>query len=453
MHKRMIAGLVCCFLSQPVCALNILDVYALTQKNDPEFLATFAEKMAGEEQRQMSRAGLLPSVSLSWQNGMKSWQRAQSMQSKGVFSKEMQRVTTHNQYQSQSGSLMLTQPLFDYEAWSRYQLGIAQSAMSDAVWRAKFMDLSVRTVNRYLDVLAAQDRLTLVSEQHASYQQLLEQNRKMLRAGEGTITEVIETQSRLSLAQAEQIAAEEELETARRELSGLIGLPAETLPKLDSLAAGKLKPVSLSPARFSEWQKIALSQNAELAAARQQLQVRYRQQEQQRASFMPRIQFYASHGLNKSASDTTINQKYQTSTVGVQLNYSLYAGGYNSAALRQASSYYNQSKYELEKATRETMNNLHRNFQQCHSAERRLTAYQQAVDAAALQVEVTEKGIRAGQRTNADLINAKKDLYQARLNASAEKYNYIRAWLMLLYYSGQLTPEKLTHIATFFSPS
>ncbi|QCT19306.1 TolC family outer membrane protein [Jejubacter calystegiae] len=452
MQGIIIATLLCGLLSPSSYALGLLEIYTLAQKNDPEFLAASEERMAGEEYRHMGRAALLPSVSLSWQNGMKNWQRAKTQQRQSIYSNKTHDVTTHAQYSSQNGSMTLTQPLFDYEAWSRYQSGKAQSLMSEEVWRSRAMELATRVVNRYLDVLAAQDKVRLTTEQYASYQQLLTQNQKMLRAGEGTITEVVETESHLSLAEAEKIAADEELLAARREISQLTGQPEVSMPPLNRLMEKHLKPLRLNPARFSEWKKIALSQNADLAAARYQLKVNYHQQEQQRASFLPRIQVYASHGINKSASDTTINQRYETSSVGVQVNYSLYAGGYNSAALRQTKYNYNKSKYDLEKSTRETMNNLHKFFQQHSSAERRLSAYQQAVNSARQQIDATQKGIHAGQRTNADLINAQRQFYQAQLDMAQEKYRYIHSWLMLHYHSGNLTPEKLITISNLFSP-
>ncbi|UQY43977.1 TolC family outer membrane protein [Mixta hanseatica] len=370
MRHKIMASLFCSsLLCLPAYAVGIWDVYLLAQQKDPVLQSAWQEKLAGQEDEKLGQAGLLPSLSLTWQSGLKNWQTSQSRQSKGLFSRETHMVTTHRQYQSQSGTLRLTQPLFDYSAWARYQMGIAQSLMADANWRAKFSELAVRVVNSYLDLMTAQDKVTLVNEQLAAWRQQLTHNQRMLRTGEGTITEVAETESQLALSETEQIAALDEQAHARRMLESLTGQRITSLSQLDKLTAGAFKPVELVPTRFEQWQQMALRDNAELAASQQQIQVNHYQTEQQRAAFFPQIQLYASHGLNKSSTDSTIDQRSETSSIGIQLNYSVYSGGYSSAAVRQASALYNKSKYDLESNTWNTLNNLHSAFNQCRSAE------------------------------------------------------------------------------------
>ena len=440
-----------CFLSLSVQATGILEIYALAQQNDPTFLAAGQEKLAGEANRAMGRSGLLPAISLSYQNGLKNWQTSKTPYSNQPFSQGTHWVTNHRQYQSESGSLMLTQPIFDYKAWARYQTGKAQSLLSEASWHAKSMDLAVRVINNYLDVMLAKEQVDLLNQQQATWRQQLRQNQQMLRSGEGTLTEITETESRLALAEAEGTVAQDTLDKTRRQLESLIGQPITSLSQLDQLAPGPFKVHKLKPASFDRWQQIALEKNAEMSAARQQLHITQYQTEQQRADFLPVVQLYASQNINHSSSDTTINQRYETTSIGIRVNYSLYNGGYSSAAVKQASALYNKSKYDLERITLEALNNLHDFFNHCQHADRRIVAYSQALRAAELQVNAVQHGITAGQRTNVDLLNARQQLYHARVELIKEKYNYLRAWLMLLYHSGQLTPERITELANYFT--
>jgi protease secretion system outer membrane protein len=448
MRNRFIILLLCWpLLNAPAWALGILDIYALAQQKDPAFLAARQEKIAGEENQAIGRSSLLPQLSLSYQNGIRNWQTSKTPYN---TVHGMRMVKNHRQYQSKSGALMLTQPIFDYNAWARYQTGKAQSLMSEANWRAKSMDLAVRVVNNYLDVMLAQEQVALLLEQQATWRQQLRQNQQMLRSGEGTVTEIAETESRLSLSEAEWITAQDDLNKARHALESMIGQQIESLSQLNPLARQRFKPLKLIPAHFKQWQEIALKNNAELAAARQQLQVNHYQTEQQRAGFFPDVQIYASQNLNHSSSETTINQRYDTTSIGIRVNYSLYSGGYNSATVRQASALYNKSKYDLEKTTNAILNELNTLFSQCSNAERRLNAYRQALHSAELQVKAVQQGVIAGQRTNVDLLNSRQQLFRARLELTTEQYRYLRAWLMLLYRSGQLTSEKIIEIASYF---
>ncbi len=451
MHHKIIMLLFCCGFCLPARAIGIMEIYALAQQQDAQFRASVEEKMAGEEYKAMGRAALLPSINLSYQNGVRNWQTAEVPQRKSALNPNMEKVITHRRYQSQSGSVTLTQPLFDYEAWASYQLGIAQTLMANDQWRASFMELAVRVVNGYLDLIAAQEKVALTQQQQAALRRQLEQNHRWLHAGEGTVTEIAETESRLALTAAELFAAQDEQDKAHRTLESLIGQPIANLAQLDRLLPEPFQPIPLSPPHFAQWQQIALKENAELAAARQQLQISFYHREQQRGGFFPRVQLYASHSISHSSSDTTIDQRYDSSSVGIQLNYAFYSGGYSRAAVRQANARYNQSKFDLEKSTNEIVNNLHSYFDQCRHAGQRLEAYQQAVRAAEIQVTATRQGIKAGQRTNMDLLNAEYQLYGARLNLINEQYQHMRAWLMLNYYSGQLTPDKLKIIAAYFS--
>ncbi|UQY43978.1 TolC family protein [Mixta hanseatica] len=79
-----------------------------------------------------------------------------------------------------------------------------------------------------------------------------------------------------------------------------------------------------------------------------------------------------------------------------------------------------------------------------------MAAYEKAVQSAVLQVKTIRQGIIAGQRSNLDLLNAERQRYKARLELSEEKYRYIRAWITLLYHSGQLNPAKIHEISQYF---
>ncbi|WP_321148068.1 TolC family protein, partial [Serratia marcescens] len=56
------------FAPASTLAIGILDAYSLAMQKDPTFLAALKEKEAGAENENIGRAGLLPKVSLSYQN-------------------------------------------------------------------------------------------------------------------------------------------------------------------------------------------------------------------------------------------------------------------------------------------------------------------------------------------------------------------------------------------------
>ncbi|MNG59935.1 Outer membrane protein TolC precursor [compost metagenome] len=453
--KRQVAGLAISTLlfaiSAPVHSIGILDAYSLALEKDPTFRAAIKEKEAGDENENIGRAGLLPKVSGNYQNSPRNWQ-TQKFPSSDIFG-NVSEVTQRRQYRSYSSSITLTQPLFDYEAYARYKAGVAQTLMSDERYRSKFLDLAVRVISAYVEVAYSKDQIALASAQKAAYKEQLALNDRLMGAGEGTITDVSETQARYSLAEAQEIEARDALDAAQRELEVIIGVPLNQLDELQTLRPGKFQVAPLIPSKFEEWQKIALENNPMLAASRHGVDAAKYEVERNRAGFMPQVQLYASHSENDSSSDNTVNQKYRTDSIGVQVSVPIYAGGGVSASTRQAAARYGQAMFEMDAQTGTTLNDLRKQFNLCISSRAKLAAYELAVKSATTQVTATRQSVLAGQRVNVDVLNAEQQLYSAQKDLASAKYTYIKAWITLLSDSGTLDEHDVKRVAQYFALS
>ncbi|AGQ30306.1 TolC family outer membrane protein [Serratia liquefaciens] len=453
--KRQVAGLAISTLlfaiSAPVHSIGILDAYSLALEKDPTFRAAIKEKEAGDENENIGRAGLLPKVSANYQNSPRNWQTQKSQQRESFFSDALTEVTKRQQYRSYSSSITLTQPLFDYEAYARYKAGVAQTLMSDERYRSKYLDLAVRVISAYVEVAYSKDQIALASAQKAAYKEQLALNDRLMSAGEGTITDVSETQARYSLAEAQEIEARDALDAAQRELEVIIGVPLDQLDELQVLRPGKFQVAPLIPSKFEEWQKIALENNPMLAASRHGVDAAKYEVERNRAGFMPQVQLYASHSENDSSSDNTVNQKYRTDSIGVQVSVPIYAGGGVSASTRQAASRYGQAMYEMDAQVGTTLNDLRKQFNLCISSRAKLAAYELAVKSATTQVTATRQSVLAGQRVNVDVLNAEQQLYSAQRDLASAKYTYIKSWITLLSDSGTLDEKDVKRVAQYFS--
>ncbi|EPL8196928.1 TolC family outer membrane protein [Klebsiella aerogenes] len=438
-------------ICSPVHALGILDAYSLALEKDPTFQAAIKEKEAGDEARNIGRAGLLPKVSLNYQNAPRNWQ-TQKYQTSDIFG-NVSDVTKRQQYRSYAGSVTLTQPLFDYEAYAKYKTGVAQSLMADEKYRSKYLDLAVRVISAYVSVAYAKDQIALAEAQKAAYKEQLALNDRLMSAGEGTVTDVAETQARYSLAEAQVIEARDVLDSAQRELEVIIGIPLDQLDALQTLRQGKFQVSPLRYTAFDDWQKLAMERNPQLASSRHGVDAARYDVERNRAGFMPQVQLYASHSENDSSSDNTVNQKYRTDSVGVQVSMPIYSGGGVAASTRQAAARYGQAKYELDAQVGSIMNDLRKQFNQCISSQAKLRAYELAVKSATTQVEATRQSVLAGQRVNVDVLNAEQQLYAAQRDLAEAKYTYIKAWITLLGDSGTLSEKDIMQVAGYFHRS
>ncbi|MCF1488886.1 TolC family outer membrane protein [Pseudomonas sp. AA27] len=428
------------FTSLSAQALDLGDAYALALRNDPTWQGSIAEREAGLENLAIGRAGLLPRLSYRYNRARNDSEVTQRSQ--------FGDVTTQRDYRSYSSTLTLEQPLFDYGAWSDYRRGVAQAALADERYRGRGQELMVRLFGAYSEALFANEQIALAQAQRRTYAEQLTLNERLLKGGEGTRTDVLETRARYELAQAQEIEAGDNLDAALRVLQAIIGEPVA----VEDLApmTGDFRVQPLTPTRFEPWRDLAVAHNAELASQRHGLEVAEQNIERQRAGHLPSLSAYASKGISSSSSESSYNQRYDTDSIGVQLSVPLFAGGGVQASVRQARAQRDAAGFELDAQLRDTLNQLRRQFNLCASGTAKIRAYDLAVKAASALVQATRKSVRGGERVNLDVLDAEQQLFGARRDLAQARHEYLRAWLQLRYLAGVLEAGDLNVLNRYF---
>ncbi len=440
MPMRLLLPALLLGLSLPVHALDLGDAYALALRNDPTWQGSIAERQAGLENLAIGRAGLLPRLSYRYNRARNDSEVTQRSQ--------FGDVTTQRDYRSYSSTLTLEQPLFDYAAWSDYRRGVAQAALADERYRGRGQELMVRLFGAYSEALFANEQIALAQAQRRTYAEQLTLNERLLKGGEGTRTDVLETRARYELAQAQEIEAGDNLDAALRALQAIIGEPVA----VEDLApmTGDFRVQPLTPTRFEPWRDLAVAHNAELASQRHGLEVAEQNIERQRAGHLPSLSAYASKGISSSSSESSYNQRYDTDSIGIQLSVPLFAGGGVSASVRQARAQRDAAGFELDAQMRDTLNQLRRQFNLCASGTAKIRAYDLAVKAAAALVQATRKSVQGGERVNLDVLDAEQQLFGARRDLAQARHEYLRAWLQLRYLAGVLEAGDLNVLNRYF---
>ena len=433
----------CCACSGSVQALGLLDAYDLALRNDPTFQAAIQEREAGEENRVIGRAGLLPNLSWSYNN---SRNESEVTQSTAVGN-----VTSDRDYRSYASTLTLQQPLLDYEAYARYRQGAAQALFADERFRGQSQELAVRVLSAYSQALLAQERIELSRAQKRAYVERLQLNERLLKGGEGTRTDVLETQARLSLAQAEEIESLDTQDAALRELEAIVGQPLQIEELAPLTRQFDIPP--LEPNRFETWREMAMANNPELKSQHHALDVAEYEVERKRAGHLPKVSLYASSRQTSSDSESSYNQKYDTNSVGIQVSLPLFAGGSVSASTRQAANQLSQAQYELDAQTAKTLIELRKQFNLNTSGAAKVRAYEMAVGSATALVTATRKSVTGGERVNLDVLDAEQQLFTARRDLADARHAYLLARIQLKYFAGLLNEQDLRALAGYFQPS
>lgn len=423
-------------LSPPAMALGLKEAWQQALLHDPEYQSARFASDAGQQEAAIGRAALLPALSWDYQHS----------RNDSEISREQRH--SNQRYDSHAATLSLRQPLLDYEKWARYQRGKASGKEADAQLRDKYQQLMVRLFRAYSNVLFNQQQRQLVTVQQQVLAEQYQLNQRLFQAGEGTRTDILETEAKLNLINAQAIDVQNDLDISLQafgEITGTVPNARELVPLSTTFVAR-----SLQQQDFTQWLARALKNNALLLAQDQALAAARYDIERQRAGHFPRAALVASHRNSVSDGETSINQRYNTNSIGIQISVPLFAGGGVMAATRQAQARYQQALKEKDKQVAAVQTELRRRFNLLNSASAKIGAYQMAERSALALIDATRKSIQGGERINLDELNARQQLYVVRRELSQARYGWLTAWLELRYYAGVIDESSLFELATHF---
>lgn len=420
-------------------ALGLVDAYRFALESDSTYRSIKYESDAGKQAIAIGRSTLLPSLSMNYSTSS----NRSDITAPNIFG---QISTSHPAYTSKSGVISLRQPLLNLEGVARYYQGVAQANYSQARLVSGAQDLILRLVSAYVQAQYTNEQVALTVAQRDTLLEQKQLNENMFRLGESTKTDVLETQSKLDLAETQIIEARDNQRTALNTLSSIIGRQVSELDPLTN----DFQTAAMDPITFEEWKELALQQNADIAQQRYTVDSARQEVNKNRSGHAPRLDMVAS--VSKSTSETlsTLNQDARTRSVGVQLAMPIYSGGYVDATTKQAIANYERAKADLAAKVEKTLVELHKQYDLVQSTASRVEALTKAVESARLLVEATKQSVKGGVRINLDVLNAQQELYTSLRDLAQARYGYLLSYLQLRFQAGTLGNEDLEYVATYF---
>lgn len=426
---------------QNASAITLMQAYEAALSNDPTFLSAVQDSNAGKEYINLGRSNLLPQLSASYSA---SKVHADLTQPNFFTAKP---DTTHPVYLSHSSTVQVRQPLFSLDAYARYKQGVAQTNYSDAQFSGKTQEMILRVSGAYIDALFASEQVALAQAQRDTLIEQRKVNDRLFEKGEGTKTDMLETQARLDLAEAQLLEALDNQRNATANLSSLIG--RGDVGELD-----RLKPdfriAPLPDGGFDELKQIALARNPDIQAQTFAVEAAKQEVTKARSGHTPRIDLVASYSKSNADTLNTYTQESTSRAVGFQVNIPLYSGGAVSAQSRQAIAGLEKAKSDLQARADKVVLDLRKDYSTVVSSASRIRALDKAVASAQLLVTATEQSIKGGVRINLDLLNAKQQLYSSQRDLAQARYSYLNSMLKVKSEIGNLGASDVREIAGYF---
>jgi protease secretion system outer membrane protein len=420
-------------------ALTLMQAFQAALANDPTYQQAVQDAEAGKEYKVIGRSNLLPNLQASYSAN----RNRVDLEAPNFLG---QVTTTHPEYISRSAAVTLRQTLFNMDAWARYKQGQAQSSYSEENFAGRAQELITRVVGAYADALFANEQVRISTAQRDMYAEQKAVNDRLFAGGEGTKTDMLETQSRLDLAEAQLLEAEDNRQTQIATLSTIIG---QEVTSLDELAPN-FRIAPMPEGGFETWRKMALEENPDIRAQVFAIESAKQEVSKSRAGHMPRLDFVATYSKADSETINTYNQNTVNRSIGVQLTVPLYSGGAVSATSRQSVAGLEKAKAELQLRTDKVLIELRKQYASLISSVPRIRALEKAVTSGELLVTATEQSIKGGVRINLDLLNARQQLYTSQRDLAQARYNYLISLLKLRSAAGVAGPEDVQEVAAYF---
>jgi outer membrane protein len=442
-----------------VNAADLLQVYQMALQNDPQIREADANRLASRESKPQALASLLPQFnatgaytqsdgdSASVQNQQRdAGDPTSPFINRGIF---VSNDTSNKQYQ-----LELRQTLFRWDQWETLKRADEQVAQAEADFQAAQQDLISRTAQRYFNVLAAQDTVDAAQATLEAFSRQLEQADKRFEVGLIAITDVQEARAAHDQSVAAVIQAKRTLATARELLRELTGEPVDTLAApIDDLP---LK--SPAPENEDQWVSMAQEQNLRVISARLASDIAKQDVRVARAGHYPSIDLVAQRSHSESWGDGSIRTdvtdpvnrppegESNSDAIGIQVTVPIFSGGATQSRVRQRVYLHRAARERLERTHRETERATRDAYLGVISEISRVKALKQALESSRTAIEATEAGFEVGTRTTVDVLDSRRQLFDAQTNYARSRYDYIINVLNLQLASGTLKKADLEEI-------
>jgi len=426
----------------PAAAEDLLQVYRDAQRYDAVYSSARYSLEAGRERIPQARALLLPSANITANVAAT---RIEQESNNELITPSFVRSPTTQGY-----TFTLSQPVFRPQNLVQRDQADYQVRQAEATYGQAAQDLAVRTGQAYFDVLAARDTLALVGAQKAAISEQLAQAKRNFEVGTATITDTHEAQARYDLIVAQEIAAQNDLESKRRALQLVTGKEYEQLKALRV----DIRLAPPSPNDMQAWVDIAEKQAYPVLAQEAATSVAQLEVKRQSSGHWPTLDLVGTYGTTKDTGSlqTGVGREITTSQLALQLAIPLYQGGGISSREREAAANYYKARDDLLNARRTAALNTRQTYLAVINGIAQVAALEQALTSSQSALDSNRLGYEVGVRINIDVLNAQQQLFSTRRDLAVARYNAILNHLRLKAAAGTLRDEDLAEVNRALQP-
>jgi len=435
-------GLMCLLTSlvatQPVEGVDLLGVYDLATQDAPQLRKAQQEHTASSEILRQAWGGFLPTVAFETETG-KTRQDVQNADNQ-VFSEGASTFANHRL------TLTLNLPIYRHTAVVGLRQAHATTKQANLTFEYAKQVFLVRVATLYFEALAAESAYDFAQSEHLSLQSHFQMTQLQRSRGLASITDLYAAQARLSAVEARVIEAEDDWDDALQALRSLNAKIPASLSQLKS----DLNAVPPLPDDADLWIDSAINGNVALHVQAQVVEIARQEVSLLRATKLPELNLLARGNWERNGGTLFGGgSDIETAALLFRLNVPIYQGGIVSSRVRETTARYRAALEEYELQRREVVRTVRSAFYGVKRAISRTQALSQAVEAQSLVLNTYQEGYRSGRFSFVEVLDAERDLFEARRDHARARYDYILESLRLKQVVGTLTEQDLITINTW----
>lgn len=413
---------------------DLVKSFERAKELDPAFASVRFEYQAALTLPKQTKAQLLPQLNLSYNLYRLNY---------------IQAPRNYFDYEGSNLRLTLQQTVLNFPLWEEHRqnklrVHLAEQKLTDAE-----LNLIRRVVEAYFNYLLAKERLKILKEEERALKHNREAVERLFQAGEATLTDVYDAETRLSEVTYRIVSAERDLLVARGNMTKLLGIeftaPFDLAPLREEINLPELNPDDLN-----YWLTLAAQRNPTVKSYAISKEIAFREINKQSYLAYPRLDAYASYIRSSSVEYLkTADISYQL--IGLQITVPLFTGGYITTKKEEAKERFHQAEKEYARVLSDTLQRVLELYQGVKSSQAQIQYARTLLISSRLSLDATRKAYQAGQRTFVDLLLAESNYYQAKFAYLKARYDYLLNLVLLKITCGSFTYKDLYDLNELFT--
>ncbi len=412
-----------------VAAATLSEALKTTFQNNLELQAERKNLEVQKEVLNISKSDFFPTLTLS---GTKSFEDTNKLTNQDGTDASITNTNT------MTSSVKLEQTLLDgSERGTKYEKSKLGLNLSEAQLIKKEQDVFMKAIEAYTGLILAYEKLNINEENVNLLQRQFEIDNARLSRAQITATDLAQSQSSLSGAQAGYIGAQNSIITSKLAYENIIG-PINSNEKLKKIYNSEVPlPSSLVDAKKISEQKSPDLIIAEIEYGQSELDVQIA-----RSDLSPTAKLSLERSYTDDLSATY--DEREKDVLQATVSWPFQFGGKNKSNINKNLQVKGMKKLLLENAFRNITQGVTAAWSTLESSKSLLRAVQSQVKAAEIANEGITFEYESGlNRSTFDVLQSRSNLINAKINLAEVERNYLLAQYRLLKSAGLLNSEYL----------